>query len=583
MRSVNAFEPWMRYLMEMISERKRTPKTCAMKAIFISAVLAVFMLAGWPATAVSQSDSTLLSNVTEEEQAAINALVLYPEATRRQILDASLYPELLIKLENIQANTRTSFTELLSPLPQTTQEQIWDLTRYPGLIAQLVALSRTDREGLQTVLAAYPEAIRTPATLAFDQHWNTLAEIERIETSATAALNTVLESYPAAVQESFQTLTGLPEVLSLLTENLRLTILLGDQYRTQPDWVVRKLDSLNLVVARNNARELEDWKENLEASPEIAAELGYAAETYREEETYDDLYYDPASAEYDPVVSEEADRVVEEVPYYYDYPYPYWFGYPYWYDYPRWRPYPLWYEWGFVYRPTRGLVVFRLPSYHFVYWYFDHPYHHVWWPRLSATFVRHYHHHRYYTSGITTGVGSWRRYNRTVITDRWLRDDGQLVNRFREYGDFEVDRRRYNERRPNRALAPRAYLERNTRRYPELSRTAPRTTAPRTTAPRTQSRPDATRGQERTTPPRTTAPRTRTTPTRPEPRAVPRTVPRTRGGEEYHRNTARRTRTARPEPPRATRTAPRTETSRKSAPRKTRKPTPPPKRSGGGF
>ena len=548
-----------------------TPKTSAMKLLILSVLLAILCLAGWPGTLAGQSDSTLLSNVTEEEQAAINALVLYPEATRRQILVASLHPEILIKLENMQATTQTAFTELLTALPQTTQEQLWDLTRYPGLIPRLVALPRTDRAGLQAVLAAYPEVIYTPATLAFDQHADVLAGIQDIEASAAAALEAILEPYPAPVRESIRALTELPEVLSLLTENLRLTILLGDQYRTQPEQVVRQLDSLNLVVARDNARELEDWKADLERDPEIAAELGYAAESYPENEAYDDLYYDPAYAEYEPV--DETEAPVTEIHYYYHYPYPYWFGYPYWYSYPRWRPYPQWYEWGFVYRPARGLVVFRLPAYHFVYWYFDHPYHHVWWPQLSATFVRHFQRHRNYNSGITTGVARWQRQNRTVITDRWLHDDEQLASRLREYGDFEVDRRRYNERRPDRPLAPRAYLERNTRRYPELSRTAPRTVAPPTTAPRTRSRPDATRVPEQPTPPRTTAPRTRT---------EPRTVPRPRGGEEYHRNTARRTEAARPQPRQVHPAPTRSGGTRQPAPRTTTKPAPPRKRSGGG-
>jgi hypothetical protein len=564
-----------------------TKNQIAMKTLWALSLVIGLLLVGWPATGLAQRDSMLLANVTEEEQAAINALVLYPETTRQHILIASLHPEALIKLENIQANTQDAFTELLRPLPQETQEQLWDLTRYPGLVARLAALPPADAAALQEVLAEYPEAITDGATRAYTQHRSLLRQIEALENTAATTAAAVLDPYEASVRESLSALIQMPEVLSLLTEQLRLTVLLGDQYRSQPERVLRELDSLHLVVARNNATELADWRASLEQNPEIADELGYAAESYTETSEYDDLYYDPAAVSDPPRAVDEEDYEDEAVtvPYYYDYPYPYWFGYPYWFDYPRWRPYPLWYEWGFIYRPHRGIVVFRLPSYHFVSWYFGYPYHHVWWPGLSATFVRHYYHHRHYTSGITAGVGIWYRRNQSVISDRWLRDDGRLVQRFREYGEFEVDRQRYNERRPRRAMAPQTYLERNGQRYPELNRTAPRTRSADTPAP-TRTTP---RRREGTADEPVPTPRTRTAPTRPTRTQEPATrepapqAPRIRSGEEYHRNTIRRTVPSRPR----TSTAPsRTPATPRAG---TARPTQPPtrkksgrKRSGGG-
>ncbi len=552
-----------------------------MKTLLAMTLAAGLLLAGWPTAGLAQRDSALLANVTEEEQAAINALVLYPEVTRQHILTASLHPEALIKLENIQASTQEAFSELLRPLPQETQEHLWDLTRYPGLVSRLSALPPADEAALRQVLADYPEAVTDGATRAYAQHRSVLRQIEALETTAATTADAVLASYDPVVQKSLSALIQMPEVLSLLTEQLRLTVLLGDQYRAQPEYVLRQLDSLHLVVARNNATELADWRTSLEENPEIVEELGYATESYTETSEYDDLYYDPATVSDPPYAADEAEDYEEvEVPYYYDYPYPYWFGYPYWFDYPRWRPYPLWYEWGFVYRPRRGIVVFRLPSYHFVSWYFGYPYHHVWWPGLSATFVRHYYHHRHYTSGITAGVGIWYRRNQSVLSDRWLRDDDRLVQRFREYGAFEVDRQRYNERRPRRAMAPRTYLERNRQRYPELNRTAPRTRSADAPAP-TRTTPRRREGAADEAP---TRPRVRTAPTRPtRPREPATQAPRIRSGEEYHRNTIRRTVPSRP---RTTTAQPRTQTAPRSG---TSRPTQPPtrkksgrKRSGGG-
>ena len=45
----------------------------------------------------------------------------------------------------------------------------------------------------------------------------------------------------------------LPEVIDLLNEDLRFTVLVGEVYRDNPSWAVHKMDSLNLAVARAHA------------------------------------------------------------------------------------------------------------------------------------------------------------------------------------------------------------------------------------------------------------------------------------------------------------------------------------------
>ena len=65
---------------------------------------------------------------------------------------------------------------------------------------------------------------------------------------------------------------------------------------------------------------------------------------------------------------------------------------------------------------------------------------------------------------------------RIIVTDTWLQDDRRSIERFREFGKFEMAREKYNLKRPDKSLSPAAFLERNRSKYPALSRSVPRRT-----------------------------------------------------------------------------------------------------------
>ena len=316
---------------------------------------------------------------------------------------------------------------------------IWDLTRYPGLTEQLVETGAEKQRELNAVLQDFPEIIHDRAKRAIKFHSSVLIGVNELNRNAEVAFASLLTDYPFAAAEALRKLVALPEVLTILTDNIRLTLLVGDLYKKEPDWVLHQIDSLNLVVARDNAEELKDWQESLEEDSQAVEELEASADSFQEEYGYDDLYYD--SEQYDDLYYEggrqERDPVVHE---YYHYHFPYWFSYPFWYEYPRWRLYPYWYDWGFYFGPRGGIVVVNLPSFYFTHWYFYHPHHHYRWSYLSAHFTRHYLRQPRTGSSITTGVSVWRSRNREVISDRWLDADRRLPDRFREFGKFEADR-----------------------------------------------------------------------------------------------------------------------------------------------
>ncbi|MCB0568459.1 MAG: hypothetical protein KDC66_01785 [Phaeodactylibacter sp.] len=535
---------------------------------FLMACTLLLLAAILTAPLQAQDDKSMLAQLEEEEQEALEALVLYPEETRRAILEASLYPEALIKMERLQAQSRNTFEEMLESYPRSTQEVIWDVTRYPDLVRRLVAEGGGISGRIDGILEDYPEAVRDNARRAGADYYELLAEIDKLQASANRAFAGILEGYPPVAQDALRQLLDLPEVLSLLTEHISLAILVGDEYRRDPEWVIHKADSLSLEVARAQARELEDWKAELENDPQAVNELKASAEGFAEEYGYDDEYY--AYPEDDIDYGRPARDVVE---YHYYYHYPYWFGYPYWYAYPRWRPYPYWYDWGFYYGPGRTVVIVQLPSFYFTHWYFYRPQHHYYYPHLSARFVRHYYGYRHSGSSICATVNNWHSNNRGIITQEWLSNDRGLEQNFREFGSFEQARERYNREHPGRALAQREFLEQHTQRYPTLAeanrnRPAAEREGYREPAPEKKDTPPVyepdirprevpgekaepqpsaeprprTEPQKREEPrPPVTRPQKETEPQRekaaPQPKTEPRQAPQVEKGREYHKNT----------------------------------------------
>lgn len=519
-------------------------------------VLGLFL---FPLFISAQPETPLFDDWEAADKAAVEALVMYPQNTRNAILEAALYPELLIKIEGLQNETSESFQELIAGLDQDEQAALYDLSRYPGLVSRLALAKEIGARTINDILEDYPEVIHARARKAYRDQGALLMRMDELHLNADHQFNVLIATYPSVTREAFHELTELPEVLSLLTENIRMTILVGDLYQKDPDRLHRQLDSLNLVVAEANAKELENWKESVANDPEVMAELRSASEEFAEEYGYDDEYY-----AYDDMYADgrrTADRYVVEQYFYYNYPY--WFGFPRWYYYPRWRPYPIWYESGFYVVLDGSFVIHQLPTFYFTHWYFYQPYHHYYYPHLSRHFVRHtFRAPRPGTSSIAVTVSSWQRNNREVITEAWLRNDRNSVERFREYGKFEMDRTQYNRKKQEKELSPTEYLERHKNRYPTLNRanvtrsgqiqTERPVTRPKTNASAVEQRPTVPR---RTDQPKIERERIQITP-RIRTETKTREAPKVKKGVDQHRRTIERSRSTSP------RVTPRTTTPR---------------------
>ncbi|HET6244083.1 MAG: DUF3300 domain-containing protein [Bacteroidetes bacterium] len=392
--------------------------------------------------------------IIEEDKSSIDALSLYPEETRNAILEASLYPEIILKLENIQSQTREKFITLIENLPEEEQLKIYDITRYENLVKSLGDGGRKSESEIVDILKNYPKEIHDEALEMGRKNHRIIKNINELYNTAHESYQNVLRNYPTQTQQAYNHLIQFPEVIEIMSNNMKMTVAVGDLYKREPDWVKTKLDSLNIEAARKNAEETAEWQKKLEENPELLEEYTNAAEEYAEDNGFDQNEYRQERTQ------------VNEVIYHHYYSYPFWFGYPHWFPYSYWYRWPIWYDWGFFYGHGGAIVLTGLPSYYFTYWFFEKPSNHYYRPRVSSTFITHFKNNPRSSTGISDGVATWLKDNREVIPANLLADDGNHVERMREFGLFESEYVENAARRPG--LSREEFLANNPKRYPNL-------------------------------------------------------------------------------------------------------------------
>lgn len=437
---------------------------------YITAFILMFV-ASFSIAQIEDHEIDIIKELALEEQEIIEALVLYPKEIRELIFEASTHAEVIVKFGNVQSRTSKQFNDLITKYPDNVQKGVWEMTRYPNLIDRLVK----NPENLEAILKQYPEKVRESSKSIVKDEYILLKEISKLDALSQSTFKRILEPLPESTQTVFNELLQYPEILDLLSQNVELTILGGDFYKKAPDLVRHHADSLNLVITRQQALELENWRNQLENDPQAAEELKRATIEFageydydeesiaegKEKEVIDDLYYDDEEYDYD-------DEDFHRIEHHY-YHYPYWFGYPHWYGYAHWRPYPFWYEWGFYWTPYGTIAVYHMPSPFFMHWYFYNPYHHYRYVHLSNHFINHYYGHRASGSSIVGTVRSWRTTNRGVVRDDWLSDENKRIPALKEFGKMEDARTVYNSKHPKDELTNKEFVQKHEKKYPNLS------------------------------------------------------------------------------------------------------------------
>ncbi len=423
---------------------------------------------------LSAQDNSILRQLKDEERNAVAAIALYPLEERRAILEAASHPEILVRMQASRENTEDQFRNLLITLSEKEQRDLFNLSRYPELLEKLVSgKEKKSRKEMEALLEEYPEEVREQAKAAYKSNYTTLISINDIYNASEMAFEGILSNYRPSVGESYRTLLKLPEVINVLTENISTTVLLGDLYKRQPEQLLRELDSLNIVVAEEKARELNEWKKSLEENPEALAEYEQAADEFAREQGYDQSdYSEPMPQQY----------TTDVYVHYIWRPYPYWFGWPWWYSCECWYPYPWWYHWGYYYGPGNVVVFVGLPSTYFVHWHFQHHTHFYHYPHFTNQMVRYYSRNPHSTTSVTTVVRQWKETTRKDVAANWLESDENRVERIREYGQLNMDYEA-EAQQAGANITTREYLRNNSEKYPALTPASRETEA---TAPKPQ-------------------------------------------------------------------------------------------------
>ncbi len=387
---------------------------------------AVLALAALLLTAAA-APATPIGVLDEADQAAVEALALYDEATTLHALQAVTEADVLSDVVFQQERSRERFRQLLSPYPREVQEQLFEITRYPELIAGIVEGGPKSDYELEAIAAPYPEETRAAALAAGSSHWKVLARIDALLRDESSWLEARIAHLPEAKREAFRALVATPELLALLAENATLAVLLGDAYEREPEAVIAWLAGVRYEAQERSAEEARAFAQGVEDNPELAREVAAATIAYQQETGY---------SAYQPTVVHQTHVYVR--------PYSYWVGYPWWYDvsYAYYSPWYYWYPrsyWAFgsFYFGPRLVVSFGVPHGGFWGWFFHRPIHHHHYPRVTHHVVQHYdrnhgpRHHGYSHDRV--------RYNHAAV---------HAVSRFRR--DAERPKHERGERRPGK-------------------------------------------------------------------------------------------------------------------------------------
>lgn len=424
-----------------------------------STLLTLFLSITATLSVVAQTKG-LMDQVRDEEKDAIEAIALYPEKERSMILDAAQHPEVLVRLENMQAKSASDFRNLIGYLPEEDQKKVYNISRFPVLMYMITeGGKKKSSQRLNEVLADYPDEIASDVRYLHDQHFDLLAQVHQLYVESDTAFKDALNSYPADIQKTYKELIGLPEIMMIMSNNLNMTVLLGDLYRNNPEKIKNELDSLNVVVAEKKAKELNDWKEALEKDPQAMAEYENESQDFASQHNYTQSDYSQSLP----------DRYQTDVYVHHMWqPYPYWFGCPWWYGYDCWYPYPWWYHWGYYYGPGYTIVIIGMPSAYYLNWHFKHIRHFYNFPHFSNVLIHYSQTHSKDITTVTTATQRWIRDNHEQLPNEWLKDDGNRIDRIKEYGKFNMDYEASIANGTNNIPSQRDYLAKHAKEYPSL-------------------------------------------------------------------------------------------------------------------
>src|SRR3989304_8567568 len=194
---------------------------------FFMTSLPIVIVFFWTAPLAGQEESAKevasLREMLKEDRSTAEALALYPEDIREAIFNASMHPELISKIGGLQQKSSAAFRKIVSGLSKEERKEVWEITRYPGLVKLLVESGGTPekvRKGLQKYDSKIQESAFHYGTEKSKQ--DVMAKVFELEQSVNSTSESLIREYPPGTQQAWRKMIGIPDVLSILGENLNL-------------------------------------------------------------------------------------------------------------------------------------------------------------------------------------------------------------------------------------------------------------------------------------------------------------------------------------------------------------------------
>jgi hypothetical protein len=311
----------------------------------------------------------------ETDNGIAASIAPYNADVRVAILQASQYPQTLIALQQNQTYTVTSFHQIISGFNQKKQAWFYTITRYPDLMHTLATLpNKKDKDAINKLLPNQDADLQEAAWKLYKTKKKDLIKLDGINQAAQQDFDKTIQNLDDPAKDAFRKLSTMPDVLTLLTNNIDLTTRLGQHYKNNPEALSDRLASLHDSLNVQNQYEIAAYKKQMADDPKAQGELSQAAKDYASENGYD-------------VPAQQTDEMDNEN--YYANPYSYWFGYPGWYSYPLWYPGSFWFDTG-LYFGAGGFGIWGMPGYGFSNWFFNRG-HYNHYPNLYRQFGNYYH------------------------------------------------------------------------------------------------------------------------------------------------------------------------------------------------
>lgn len=312
---------------------------------------------------------------------------------------------------------------------------------------QLEAMRESGRNAFRGLLL-YPQDVRE-AIMEISQHPELVVKVLALGDKPGEKLAEVIEPYPKEVQESAKLMSGYPDVLSILQENLVVTGLLGAVYADDKPTIQQMVNRLASKVEQENTQAVDDWAKRLENNPEAIEELNAAKQAYEKE--FGHLVSGQPVVTSGPDTSKESSEqpsqininISDQKLYY---------GQYYCDDY------------GYNVSADGSFAVHDTPCYDFDSYVLAYPH---YYPHLSGELLEHYREHREQPGDLYQAAKDWFEERPHIQEKDFLKDDGRRLERLQEQGQFDEEFAKVRKTRGN--LDRRRFLSENAERFPNLS------------------------------------------------------------------------------------------------------------------